>query len=81
VKSLNCTGFFKKKNSETLHVNSASKLIHSHWFFEILKIKKKNLFTLMNSYSGASFISVHDKAHKPLPFNIMVPQTRSARQI
>jgi hypothetical protein len=72
--------FQKKKNSETFHVNSASELIHSHWFFEIKK-KRKKLFTLVNSYSGASFIFVHDKAHKPLPFNITVPQTRSARQI
>jgi len=37
VKSFNYTGFSKKKNSETFHVNSASELIHSHWFFEITK--------------------------------------------
>ena len=33
VKSINCTGFSREKN-QTFHVNSASELIHSHWFFE-----------------------------------------------
>jgi len=44
VKSFNYTGFSKKKNSETFHVNSASELIHLHWFFEILKKKNSETF-------------------------------------
>jgi hypothetical protein len=44
VKSINCTGFLRKK---IIHVNSASELKFTHTGFS--KEKEKKLFTLMNS--------------------------------
>ena len=38
-------------------------------------------FYLFMKVMVISFIFVHDEVRKPLPFNIMVPQTRSAKQI